>query len=170
MSIGEAFVVPFLPPPIQGLGNYGGFAFELQQLNNTRSIEDLENVMHQFMGAASKRPELVGLFSDFSARDPQYLVTIDREKAKSLDVPFSQITSALQIYMGSQYVNDFDFNNRSYRVYVQADQQFRAQPRDLRQFYVRSNSGAMVTLDNLVSIKETTNATDHQPLQPVPLG
>jgi HAE1 family hydrophobic/amphiphilic exporter-1 len=159
MSIGEAFVVPFLPPPIQGLGNYGGFAFELQQVNNARSIEDLENVMHQFMGAASKRPELVGLFSDFSARDPQYLVTIDREKAKSLDVPFSQITSALQIYMGSQYVNDFDFNNRSYRVYVQADQQFRAQPRDLRQFYVRSNSGAMVTLDNLVSIKETTNAT-----------
>jgi hydrophobic/amphiphilic exporter-1 (mainly G- bacteria), HAE1 family len=159
MSIGEAFVVPFLPPPVQGLGNYGGFAFELQQLNNARPIEDLESVMHQFMGEASKRPELVGLFSDFSARDPQYLVTIDREKAKSLDVPFSQITSALQIYMGSQYVNDFDFNNRSYRVYVQADQQFRAQPRDLRQFYVRSGSGAMVTLDNLVSIKETTNAT-----------
>jgi len=159
MSIGEAFVVPFLPPPIQGLGSYGGFAFELQQLNNARPIEDLENVMHQFMGAASKRPELVGLFSDFSARDPQYLVTIDREKAKNLDVPFSQITSALQIYMGSQYVNDFDFNNRSYRVYVQADQQFRAQPRDLRQFYVRSASGAMVTLDNLVTIQERTNAT-----------
>ncbi len=159
MSIQEAIVVPFLPPPIQGLGAYGGFAFELQQLNNAAPIEDLENVLHQFTGAASKRPELVGLFSDFSARDPQYLVTIDREKAKSLGVPFSQITSALQIYMGSQYVNDFDFNNRSYRVYVQADQQFRAQPRDLRQFYVRSDSGSMVTLDNLVSIQERTNAT-----------
>ena len=71
--------------------------------------------------------------------DPQFVVTIDREKAKSLHVPFSQITDALQIYMGSQYVNDFDFNNRSYRVYVQADQQFRSQPRDLRQFYVRSD-------------------------------
>src|SRR6185369_12574003 len=73
--------------------------------------------------------------------------------------PFSQITSALQIYMGSQYVNDFDFNNRSYRVYVQADQQFRAQPRDLRQVYVLANFGAMVTLDNLVSIQVRTNAT-----------
>ena len=60
------------------------------------------------------------------------MVKIDREKAKSLDVPFTQITSALQIYMGSQYVNDFDFNNRSYRVYVQADQEFRGQPRDLQ--------------------------------------
>ncbi|HEX7284844.1 MAG TPA: efflux RND transporter permease subunit, partial [Candidatus Angelobacter sp.] len=87
-------------------------------------------------------------------------VEIDREKAKSLNVPFSQITSALQIYMGSQYVNDFDFNNRSYRVYVQADQQFRSTPRDLRQFYVRSDSGRMIPLDNLVTVKEGTNASN----------
>jgi len=61
--------------------------------------------------------------------------------------------------MGSQYVNDFDFNNRSYRVMVQADQQFRSQPRDLRQFYVRSDDGHMVSLDNLVTVKEGTNAS-----------
>ena len=90
------------------------------------------------------------MFSSFSARDPQIVVEIDREKAKSLGVPFTQITSALQIYMGSQYVNDFDFNNRSYRVYVQADKRFRAQPRDLRQFYVRSDDDTMVPLDDLV--------------------
>jgi HAE1 family hydrophobic/amphiphilic exporter-1 len=116
--------------------------------------------VHQVIAKANTRPELVHpLFTTFTARDPQFVVEIDREKAKSLNVPFSQITSALQIYMGSQYVNDFDFNNRSYRVMVQADQQFRSQPRDLRQFYVRSDDGRMISLDNLVTVKEGTNAS-----------
>ena len=93
-------------------------------------------------------------FTTYTANDPQFLVTIDREKAKSLHVPLQQITDTLGIYMGSAYVNDFDFNNRSYRVYVQADQQFRAQSKDIKQFYVRSDSGAMIPLDNLVSSRK----------------
>src|SRR5262249_43610894 len=108
----------------------------------------------------SQRKELTGLFSSFTARDPQFVVEIDREKAKSLNVPFSQITSALQIFMGSEYVNDFDFNNRSYRVFVQADEPFRSRPRDLRQYYVRSDDGQMVPLDNLVRVKEGTAASN----------
>src|SRR5262249_18726849 len=88
--------------------------------------------------------------------DPQLVVTIDREKAKAVRVPLQQVTDALQTYMGSAYVNDFDFNNRSYRVYVQADRQFRAQPRDLRQFYVRAETGAMIPLDNLVRVNSST--------------
>jgi len=83
-------------------------------------------------------------------------VTIDREKAKSLHVPLGQITDALSIYMGSAYVNDFDFNNRSYRVYIQADQQFRARSKDITQLYVRSDSGGMIPLENLVAINQTT--------------
>ena len=75
------------------------------------------------MRQSGARKELVGLYTPFTANDPQYLVTIDREKAKSLHVPLSQITDTLGIYMGSAYVNDFDFNARSYRVYVQADKQ-----------------------------------------------
>jgi len=158
-SIQEALVVPFVPPPIFGLGNFGGFAYELQQTGGG-SLDDLENVTHQLMAKANARAELVHpLFTQWTARDPQFLVQVDREKAKSLNVPFSQITSALQIYMGSQYVNDFDFNNRSYRVMVQADQQYRSQPRDLRQFYVRSDDGKMISLDNLVTVKEGTNAS-----------
>jgi hydrophobic/amphiphilic exporter-1 (mainly G- bacteria), HAE1 family len=129
MSISEGFVIPVLPPPIQGIGSFGGFDFELQQ-TGAGTLEEMENVMRGFMAKASQRKDLVGLYSDFSARDPQFVVNIDREKAKSLGVPFSQITSTLQTYMGSVYVNDFDFNNRSYRVYVQADQRFRSQPRD----------------------------------------
>jgi HAE1 family hydrophobic/amphiphilic exporter-1 len=159
MSIPDALVIPFLPPPIFGLGNFGGFAYELQQTGGG-TPDELENVLHQLLAKGSQRKELTGLFSSFTARDPQFVVEIDREKAKSLNVPFSQITSALQIYMGSLYVNDFDFNNRSYRVMVQADQPFRSRPRDLRQYYVRSDGGQMVPLDNLVTIKEGTAASN----------
>jgi HAE1 family hydrophobic/amphiphilic exporter-1 len=82
-------------------------------------------------------------------------VQIDREKAKAIGVPINQVTQALSVYMGSQYVNDFDFNNRSYRVYVQADEPFRMTSRDLRQYYVRSDTNGLVPLDNIVTLKET---------------
>src|SRR5437764_3625051 len=157
-GISEAFIGAFPPPAISGLGTYGGFSFELQQTGGG-SLEELEGGLRQFMQKASARHDLAGLFSTFSARDPQFVVEIDREKAKNLGVPFSQITSALQIYMGSVYVNDFDFNNRSYRVFVQADTQFRSKPRDLKQYYVRADTGRMVPLDNLVTVKEATNAS-----------
>ena len=75
-------------------------------------------------------------------------------KAKALSVPISQINSALNVYMGSAYINDFNYNNRSYRVYVQARQSARMTPGDLRKFYVRSDTGQMVTLDNLVTIAQ----------------
>src|SRR5437016_7122256 len=156
-GVSEAVVFPVLPPPIQGAGQSGGFHFE-QQEDRGRSAEDLEKVLQELIQKGNGRKELQGLFSSFTARDPQFVVQIDREKAKSLGVPFSQITSALQIYMGSQYVNDFDFNNRAYRVFVQADRQFRSQPRDLRQFYVRSDDGRMISLDNLVTITQGNNA------------
>ena len=82
---------------------------------------------------------------------------IDREKAKSLQVPFTQITGALQVYMGSVYVNDFDFNNRSYRVYVQAEGKYRAQPKDISQYYLKSDKGGLIPLDNFVKVEQTAN-------------
>jgi HAE1 family hydrophobic/amphiphilic exporter-1 len=157
MAIPDALVIPLAPPAIQGLGQFGGFQFQLEQ-TGSGSLEDMQNVLQKFEMAAQKRKELTGLFSTFSARDPQFVVNVDREKAKSLGVSFSEISNALQVFMGSEYVNDFDFNNRSYRVYVQADEQYRRTPRDLREFYVRSDSGMMVPLDNLVTVKETTTS------------
>jgi HAE1 family hydrophobic/amphiphilic exporter-1 len=156
MTIPGALVVPFNPPAVQGLGQFGGFQFELEDLgrNSLQGIADAANNLSA-KGNASK--EVVGLFTSFTANDPQYLVRIEREKAKSLQVPFSQITDALQVYMGSVYVNDFDFNNRSYRVYVQADKQFRSQPKDIGQYYLRSETGKMIPLDNLVAVEQTAN-------------
>src|ERR1700690_464635 len=154
-GIGGALVLPFLPPAVQGLGQFGGFAYELQD-QASHSLEDIANITHDLIRQGGARKDLTGLFSTYTANDPQFVVTIDREKAKSLHVPLQQITDALGIYMGSAYVNDFDFNNRSYRVYIQADQQFRSESKDIKQFYVRSDPGSMIPLENLVSITQTT--------------
>jgi len=154
-GVSGAIVFATLPPAVQGLGNFGGFQFVVQD-QAAHKLDELSATTHDLMRQAGQRKDLVGLYTPFTANDPQYLVTIDREKAKSLHVPLSQITDTLGVYMGSSYVNDFDFNNRSYRVYVQADKQFRATEQDMKQFYVRSDNGAMVPLDNLISISQTT--------------
>src|SRR5271156_1870965 len=155
-GIPGGLVVPFNPPAVQGLGQFGGFQFELEDLGRN-SLQTIANTANTLAAQGNASKDLTGLFTSFTANDPQYLVRIDREKAKSLQVPFSQITDALQVYMGSVYVNDFDFNNRSYRVYVQADQNFRSQAKDIRQYYLRSDTGKMIPLDNLVTIEQTAN-------------
>ena len=155
-SIPGGIVAAFEPPAIQGIGSFGGFQFELQD-QGRNTLADLDRVAHMIVGAGrDPHSGLTGLYTSFTANDPQLLVTIDREKAKSMGVPFSQISDTLGVYMGSAYVNDFDFNNRSYRVYVQADAPFRRTSGDIHQFYVRSNSGQMISLDNLVSIQQTS--------------
>ena len=81
-----------------------------------------------------------------------------------------EVTDALQVFLGSQYVNDFDLNNRAYRVYVQADQRFRADPGDLGQLYARAQSGRMVPLDTRRAIERDDGAAGDQPFQHVPVG
>ena len=149
---GIAFAVE--PPAIQGIGTVGGFQFILQD-GGRNTFGDIDRIAHTLVGAArDPSAGLVNLNTQFTANDPQLNVTIDREKAEAMGVPMSQITAAMGTFMGSAYVNDFNFNNRSYRVYVQADQQFRRNAGDLRQYYVRSNAGQMVPLDNLVALNE----------------
>ena len=154
-AVSGAIVFPTLPPTIQGQGAFGGFQFVVQDQAAHR-LDELAAATMGLIGQASQRKDLVQLYTPFTANDPQFVVTIDREKAKSLHVPLSQITDTLGVYMGSAYVNDFDFNNRSYRVNVQADKQYRATAKDMRQFYVRSDTGAMVPLENLIDTSQTT--------------
>jgi HAE1 family hydrophobic/amphiphilic exporter-1 len=154
-GISGALVLPVLPPSINGLGIYGGFQLEvLDQAGST--VQALADATQGLIGKGRANPRLQSLYSNYTANDPQLLVSIDREKAKSLGVPLSQIDDTLQVLLGSSYVNDFNFNNRAYRVYVQAAGRFRTRPGDVRQFYVRSDRGGMVALDNLVTITETT--------------
>ncbi|MBS1802471.1 MAG: efflux RND transporter permease subunit [Acidobacteria bacterium] len=149
---GMVFVIQ--PPAVNGVGSYGGFTFMLQD-TGVNTLSDLDRVAHQIVNAGRGRKDLTGLLTTYSANDPQVLVTIDREKAKAMGVPLSQVTNALGVFMGSQYVNDFDFNNRTYRVYAQADQKYRMTAKDLHAFYVRSDAGQMISLDNLATVAES---------------
>ena len=147
-------VQAFPPPAVEGVGSYGGFEFMLQdQGGNT--LSDLDRVAHQMVNTAPAHKELTNLFTQFSANDPQELVTIDREKAKAMGVSLSQISTTLNVFMGSAYINDFDYNDRTYRVFVQADRSFRMKAGDLHSYYVRSDAGQMIPLDNLVTATES---------------
>ena len=119
-------------------------------------INQLAAATRGLIGQAASRRGSPDCSARFTANDPQLAVDIDRDKARSLGLPISEVTSALQIYLGSAYVNDFDFNNRAYRVYVQADKAFRADPKDLGQYYARTEGGRMVPLANVVRVRETT--------------
>ena len=155
-GIQSGFVIPFAPPGIN-IGNFGGFSFEVLDQGGAADIQNLGGAVQTLIGAAQQSDRVAGLFSAFTANDPQLAVDIDREKARSLGLPINEITEAMQIYLGSAYVNDFDFNNRAYRVYVQADKAYRSDPKALGQYYVRTMKGEMVPLSNVVRVRETTS-------------
>jgi HAE1 family hydrophobic/amphiphilic exporter-1 len=157
-GVGGAIVIPFSPPAIQGVGNVGGFQFEIEDQTSEPKIENLAAATFGLMGAGNQDKDLRGVFSAFTANDPQIIVEVDRDKAKALGVSLDEVFSTLQIYMGSAYVNDFVFGTRTYRVYVQADKQFRDRPSDLTSFYARSSNGQMVPLGELIKVINTATA------------
>jgi len=158
MSIPEAPVLAVSPPTIPSLGSVGGFVFQLQDLGDRSNsdISTLDQVKNELIGRANQTPGLQAVFSTYTANAPQLLVEIDRDKAEALQVSVDEILSTLQTFIGSRYVNDFNAFGRTYRVYVQADQQFRSNPGDIGSLYVRSRQGQMIPLSNLVTVTSTT--------------
>jgi hydrophobic/amphiphilic exporter-1 (mainly G- bacteria), HAE1 family len=154
-QIHGAMVLPFLPPSINVGGQFGGFSYELLDQSGG-PIGDLDAAAQQIVAQGNQTPGLASLFTQFTSNDPQLQVDIDREQAKTLGVSLRDITGTMQVLLGSTYVNDFDFNNRSYRVFVQADRKFRSSPGDIERYYVRAADGRMMPLSNVVSVKETT--------------
>jgi hydrophobic/amphiphilic exporter-1 (mainly G- bacteria), HAE1 family len=154
-GIPGAFVIPIAPPSIQGVSQFGGFQFEVLDLAGG-DITNLQRATQDLAAAGNRSGRVAGLFSSFTANDPQLVVEIDRDRARSLGLPIREVTDALSVLLGSQYVNDFDFNNRAYRVYVQGDQGFRAKPSDLEQYYARASNGDMVPLSTVVRLSERT--------------
>lgn len=148
-------VIAFPPPPVNGLGSIGGFQYQLQDLSGG-PIENLDAAAQKLTGAANQDPSLMGVFTGFRTNSPQLLVEVDRERAKSLNVDITEIFSTMSINFGSAYVNNFELFNRNYRVYVQADEQFRSKPSDLEKYYVRSRDNQMVPLSNVVKISRET--------------
>jgi HAE1 family hydrophobic/amphiphilic exporter-1 len=157
-QITEAQIFPVNPPTVRGLGNFGGFTFQLQDRRGGGDLQSFLQVMGQLLGKANQDPQLQGVFTRFSANAPQLAVEVDRNQAKALQVNIEDIFDTLQIYLGSRYVNDFTLAQRTYRVYVQADQAFRSNPEVIDQYYVRSATGQMIPLGNLITTTPTTSA------------
>jgi HAE1 family hydrophobic/amphiphilic exporter-1 len=157
-KIGGARVLPFQPPAIRGVGSIGGFQYVVEDTSGTRSLDEISAAVDGLIGTANTNPELRAVFTSFTAATPLLDVEVDRQKAKSLGVSLDQIFGTLQLYMGSQYVNDFNYANRTYRVYLQAEEQFRDSPADLGSFYVRNENGTMIPLESLIRVEPTTSA------------
>ncbi|MGG6266038.1 efflux RND transporter permease subunit [Leptolyngbya sp. AN03gr2] len=156
-QIQEASVFAINPPAIQGLGSVGGFVFQLQDRGGN-DLNTLVQARDELIARANKTPGLRDVFSTYTANAPQKLIEIDRDRAKTLQVEVNDILNTLQIFLGSRYVNDFNTLGRTYRVYVQADQQFRNNPDDIGKLYVRSRNGEMIPMSNLVIVTPTTGA------------
>ncbi|MEZ2131847.1 MULTISPECIES: efflux RND transporter permease subunit [unclassified Sinorhizobium] len=154
-AIQDAFIAMFPPPPVQGLGTTGGFKMQIEDRAGL-GYQALDEANKAFLAKASQAPELAGLFSSFQINVPQLYADLDREKAEQLGVAVTDVFETLQIYLGSLYVNDFNAFGRTYSVRLQADAKFRAQPDDIGQLKVRSQSGQMIPLSALLKVDYTT--------------
>lgn len=154
-KVPEAVVMVANAPSIPGLSTTGGFTFEIEDLND-QGIDELSRVAMHFLAEARKRPELAGLYTTFNPAIPQRFIDIDRVKAKTRKVSLDDIFNALQINMGSMYVNQFNKFGRVYRVYVQADKEYRAEEPDIKQLKVRNADGEMIDLSSFVTISSMT--------------
>lgn len=157
-EISDAVVMAFPPPSVEGVGSIGGFSMQLEDRSLQATLPQLSDAVNAINQRAGSEPAIAGVFSSFTADDPQLRVELNREKARALGISVDQVFGTLQTALGSAYVNDFDFSNRSYRVYVQADQQHRDAPDDIGALYVRSSAGNMVPLDNLIQLSPQTSA------------
>ncbi len=157
MTLPDGLGIVFNPPAIRGLGAAGGFEAYVQARGDA-DPQKLAGVMQQFMDALKKRTELTGINTFFRPTSPQLYVEVDEAKALSMDIPVSDVYQTLQATMGSLYVNDFNLNGRTYRVQLQADGAYRAQPDDLGKVYVRTAAGAMVPVGTLIKVKQIVGA------------
>ena len=156
-AIEEALVFVIAPPPVRGVGTAGGFKMQVQDRSGA-GLEALQAATQQLIFKAWQEPGLARVFSTFAVSKPEIYAEVDREKARMLDVPISNITNTLQTSLGSLYVNDFNFLGRVYRVTAQADGEFRDEEEDILRLRVRSNAGDMVPLGTLVTLQKRTGA------------
>ena len=151
----SAIIASFPPPSISGLGMFGGLEFQVLD-KGERTPQELYQEAIKFIGEANKEPEYSMVYTSFTANLPQMMLLIDEEKALSQGVEISTIYSALAGYFGKYYVNDFNKFGRVYRVYLQADSEFREKPADIDKIYVKNNQGKMLPLSSVVKYKNVT--------------
>ena len=154
-EIEEAQVVTFPAPPVEGMGNTGGFKLQVRDRMG-KGPAALEESVAALAEAAAAQPGLVGLFSGFRSSQPQLFVEVDRTKVKAEGIDLADVNQTLQIYLGGAYVNDFTAFGRNWQVTAQAEQQFRMRQSDIGRLKVRNVAGEMVPLSTLVTVKESS--------------
>jgi multidrug efflux pump len=153
-GIQDARVLVFPPPPVRGIGNAGGFKLQIQDRRGA-GLPALQAATDELISKGRSGHGLVGLFTSFRSQVPQIYLDIDRRKVETLDVPIDSVFSTLQAYLGSTYVNDFNFVNRTNQVNIQAGARYRIQPESIGQLYTRNNKNQMVPLATLMDVQET---------------
>ncbi len=154
-SIQEAFVISVAPPPVRGIGTTGGFKMEVQDVHGGEPAE-LESVAMAIMAQANQTPGLAGVFTTFSTKTPKVYADIDRVRAEMLGVNTNDVFTTLEVFLGSQYVNDFNFLGRTYRVTAQADGDFRQDLHAIGNLKTRNAKGEMVPLSSVASFRNIT--------------
>lgn len=152
-EIEEAETVLFGAPPIDGLGSTGGFKMQVEDRSGA-GLEALQGAVANVISKGNSQPGLVGLFSSFSANQPQLYVDVDRVKAKKQGVALNDVFETLQVYLGSAYVNDITLFNRNWQVNVQADSRFRLRAEDVGKLRVRNAAGDMVPLETMITVRD----------------
>ncbi|MBW4463166.1 MAG: efflux RND transporter permease subunit [Nodosilinea sp. WJT8-NPBG4] len=154
-AIQEALVIAFNAPPVPGFSPTGSLEMQLQDRSGRQmTIDQFLGNANEIMGAANQSPASAGVFTQFTASSPQVQVELNRDRLKALDVDVSEALTTVSTYLGSRYVNDYTAGGRNYRVYIQADEDFRNEPGDINAIYVRSRQGTMVSLGEVVTLKE----------------
>ncbi|MDY6945287.1 MAG: efflux RND transporter permease subunit [Pseudomonadota bacterium] len=153
-SIKEAQIVTFPPPPVNGLGTLGGFKLQLEDRADL-GYDELYKATQTVMAKARQAPELTGVFSNYEVNVPQILADVNRIKAKEHGVALNDVFETLQVYLASQYVNDFNRFGRTYKVIAQADYEYRAKPEDILQLKTRNEAGEMLPLGSIVQVSQT---------------
>jgi HAE1 family hydrophobic/amphiphilic exporter-1 len=152
-AIREGRVIVFPPPPIQGIGNAGGFAMQVQLRDGSFDLVKLQSITNTLVKEAQTQSGLQRVTSSFRSSVPQMKVDVDRAKAETLQVSVDDVFSTLAAYLGSSYVDQFNKFGRTFQVYVQADSQFRLRPEDIELLPVRNKQGSMIPLGTMVKIE-----------------
>jgi hydrophobe/amphiphile efflux-1 (HAE1) family protein len=154
-GIEDAFIVTVEPPPVNGIGGASGFKMMLEDRANVGTAV-LEAATRDLVAAANADPRLKGVFTPFSGATPNIYADIDRVRAAKLGVPPERVFEAMQVYLGSAYINDFNYLGRTYQVVAQADDRFRMTAADIARFKTRNDAGQMVPIGSVASFHDTS--------------
>jgi HAE1 family hydrophobic/amphiphilic exporter-1 len=154
-TVQGALVLSIMPPPVQGIGNAGGFKMMVQDRAGAGSAK-LEQAAQALTAAANQDPAIAGAFTLFNTRTPSVYADIDRERAEKLSLDPATVFSALQLYLGSTYINDFNYLGRTYEVIAEADAPFRRTNADIARLRVRNTNGDMVPLGSVARLENVT--------------